>query len=289
MEKRIDGATQLICLIGSPVKHSGSPLMHNFAFRHNNQNFAYLCFDVKEEDTAKAMDMLRFLGARGCNATMPCKVATAKCVDKLSPAAEIIGACNTVVNDNGVLTGHITDGAGMVYCLRDNGVEVKDKKIVCIGAGGAATAVEVEVALQGARALSIFNRTVEKAEANVAKIKAAVPDCDVKAFPIADKDALREEIAGADILINATSIGMAPNVEDTPIEDAGVFHPGLVVADAVYNPMETRLIREAKEAGCQVVTGDGMLLWQGAVGYELWTGAKFPIEEFRAFKAGLQD
>ena len=288
MEKRINGATEVICLIGSPVKHSGSPLMHNFAFRHNDQNYAYVCFEVKEEQTKEALDAMRLLGMRGCNATMPCKGATAKFVDKLSPAAQIIGACNTVVNDGGVLTGYITDGAGMVSNLRESGVEVKDKKIVCIGAGGAATAIEVEVVLQGAKSLSIFNRTVEKAVNNVNKIKAAVPECDVKAFAMDDLDALREEIAQADILINGTSIGMAPDVDDTPIKDASMFHKDLVVADAVYNPIETRLLKEAKEAGCQIVTGDGMLLWQGAVGYELWTGAKFPVEEFRAFKAGLK-
>ena len=288
MEKRINGATEVICLIGSPVKHSGSPLMHNFAFRHNDQNYAYVCFEVKEEQTKEALDAMRLLGIRGCNATMPCKVATAKYVDKLSPAAEIIGACNTVVNDGGVLTGYITDGAGMVSNLRENGAEVKDKRIVCIGAGGAATAIEVEVALQGAKSLSIFNRTVEKAVNNVNKIKAAVPDCDVKAFAMDDLDALRAEIAQADILINGTSIGMSPDVDDTPIQDVTMFHKDLVVADAVYNPIETRFLREAKEAGCKIVTGDGMLLWQGAVGYELWTGAKFPVEEFRAFKAGLK-
>ncbi len=288
MEKRINGATEVICLIGSPVKHSGSPLMHNFAFRHNDQNYAYVCFEVQEEQTKEALDAMRLLGMRGCNATMPCKVATAKYVDKLSPAAEIIGACNTVVNDGGVLTGYITDGAGMISNLRENGVEVKDKKVVCIGAGGAATAIEVEVALEGAKSLSIFNRTVEKAVINVNKIKAAMPDFDVKAFAMDDMEALKEEIANADILINGTSIGMAPDADDTPIKDATMFHKDLVVADAVYNPIETRLLKEAKEAGCKIVTGDGMLLWQGAVGYELWTGAKFPVEEFRAFKAGLK-
>ncbi len=287
MEKRIDGATQLICLIGSPVKHSGSPLMHNFCFRHNDQNFAYMAFDVKEEDTKKALDALRLLGFRGCNATMPCKTATAKAVDELSPAAKIIGACNTVVNENGKLVGHITDGTGFVCNLRENGVDVKDQKIVVLGAGGAATAIAVECALEGAKSVVIFNRTVSKAEAIVEKIKEHVTGCEVKAGAINDKEALDAEILNADILINGTSIGMAPNVDDTPVEDASVFHEGLVVADAIYNPLETRLLREAKEAGCKTVTGDGMLLWQGAAAYKLWTGTDMPVEEFRKFKASL--
>ena len=287
MEKRIDGATQLICLIGSPVKHSGSPLMHNFCFRHNDQNFAYMAFDVKEEDTKQALEALRLFGARGCNATMPCKIATAKFVDKLSPAAEIIGACNTVVNEDGVLVGHITDGTGFVCNLREKGVDVKGKKIVCIGAGGAATAIEVECALEGCASMVIFNRSLGKAVTNADKIKAACPECEVKALRLSDTDALKEEILKADILINGTSIGMAPNVDDTPIADTSVFHEGLVVADAIYNPLETRLLREAKEAGCKVIAGDGMLLWQGAAAYKLWTGTEMPVEEFRKFKASL--
>lgn len=287
MEKRIDGATQLICLIGSPVKHSGSPLMHNFCFRHNDQNFAYMAFEVKEEDTKQALEALRLLGARGCNATMPCKTATAKAVDELSPAAQIIGACNTVVNENGKLIGHITDGTGFVCNLRENDVEVKDQKIVVIGAGGAATAIAVECALEGCKSLVIFNRTVAKAEAIAEKIQKAVPGCEVKAVSSEDKAALKEEILAADILINGTSIGMAPNVDATPVEDTSAFHEGLVVADAIYNPLETRLLREAKEAGCKIVTGDGMLLWQGAAAYKLWTGTEMPVEEFRKFKASL--
>ena len=287
MEKRIDGATELICLIGTPVKHSGSPLMHNFNFRYNDQNYAYMCFDVQEKDTKAALDALRLLGFRGCNCTMPCKTASAKCVDWLSPASQIIGACNTIVNDNGVLKGYITDGTGFVCNLKENGVEVEGKKIVCIGAGGAATAIEVECALEGAASISIFNRTLGKAVNNADKIAAAVPACDVKAFRISDTEALKEEIAKADILINGTSIGMAPNVDDTPIEDTSVFHEGLVVADAIYNPLETRLLREAKEAGCKIVTGDGMLMWQGAAAYKLWTGAEMPVEEFKKFKASL--
>lgn len=288
MENRINGATQLICLIGSPVAHSGSPLMHNFSFRYNHQNYAYLAFNVKEEQTKEALDALRLLGARGCNATMPCKTAVARCVDELSPAARIIGACNTVVNENGKLIGYITDGTGFVCNLREHGVEVKDQKIVIIGAGGAATAIAVEVALEGAKAVTIFNRTVEKAEKIAGKIHEEVPGCVVKGLSLADKDALKAEIAEANILINGSSIGMAPNADTTPVEDTSVYRKDLVVADVVYNPLETRMLREAKEAGCEkVITGDGMLLWQGAAAYKLWTGTDMPVEEFRKFKESL--
>ena len=247
-----------------------------------------MAFEVKEEQTKEALDALRLLGARGCNATMPCKTAVAKYVDELSPAARIIGACNTVVNEGGRLIGYITDGTGFVCNPRENGVEVKDQKIVIIGAGGAATAIAVEVALEGAKAVTIFNRTVEKAEKIAEKIHEEVPECDVKGLSLTDKEALKAEIAEANILINGSSIGMAPNVDATPVEDTSLYRKDLVVADAVYNPLETRMLREAKEAGCEkVITGDGMLLWQGAAAYKLWTGMDMPVEEFRKFKASL--
>ena len=285
MEQRIKGTTRLLALIGSPVGHSGSPAMYNFSFRYHGLDYAYVAFDIKEEQVLQALEAIRLFQFRGFNVTMPCKKAAAKYVDELSPAARIIGACNTVVNEKGRLIGYMTDGAGFVRNLRENGVDVEKKRIVVMGAGGAATAIQVECALEGAASISVFNRSLDKAEKTVEKLGKETPECEVKAFSIENQDALRTQITAADILINATSLGMKPHEDTTPVTDIHLFRPDLVVADAVYNPLETRLMREAREVGCKkVIGGEGMLLWQGAVAYKLYTGLEMPVEEYQKFK-----
>lgn len=287
MEQRIKGTTRLLCLIGSPVGHSGSPAMYNFSFRYHGLDYAYMAFDVKEDQAEEAVKALRLLQVRGFNVTMPCKNVVAKLVDELSPAARIIGAVNTVVCENGRLIGHMTDGGGFVRNLKEHGVEVRDKRIVLLGAGGAATAIEVECALEGARAISVFNARdpfLDRARGTAEKLKTETPGCQVQVIALDDQAALAAQIASADILVNATSVGMKPAENATLIEDVTLFHPGLVVADTVYNPPETKLMRQAKEAGCKVIGGKGMLLWQGAIAYKLYTGLDMPTEEYQEFQ-----
>lgn len=284
MEQRIKGSTGLLCLIGSPVGHSGSPAMYNFSFRHYGLDYAYMAFDIREDEAEAAVQAMRLLKVRGFNVTMPCKNVVAGLVDELSPAARIIGAVNTVVNDQGRLVGHMTDGGGFVRNLREYGVEVKDKKIVLLGAGGAATAIAVECALQGARAISVFNANdpfLDRARTTAETLAVEVPGCQVKVICLEDQKALRDEITSGDILVNATSVGMKPREDATLIGDVTMFRPGLVVADTVYNPLETKLMRQAREAGCQVIGGKGMLLWQGAIAFKLYTGLDMPVEEYQ--------
>lgn len=291
MEHRIKGTTGLMMLIGSPVGHSGSPDMYNFSFRYNEQDYAYMAFDIKEDQVAAALDAMRLFKMRGCNVTMPCKNEAARLVDELSPAARIIGAVNTIVNDDGKLVGHITDGTGFVHNLREHGVEVKGKKLVVLGAGGAATAIQVQCALDGAASISIFNPDdpfLERAKNTAEKLKKEVPECSVQVFCLDDQDRLRKELEKADILVNGTLAGMKPHEDTTLITDKTMFRSDLVVADVVYNPEETRLLREAKEAGCKTVGGKGMLLWQGAAAYKLYTGVDMPVEEYRRFQAENQ-
>ena len=287
MDQRIKGTTKLLGLFGTPVGHSGSPAMYNFSFWHDNIDYAYLAFDVNVEGMAKAFEAIRVLGMKGGNFTMPCKNIAAELVDKLSPAAEIVGACNTFVNEDGVITGHITDGVGFVLNLENHGVSVKDKKIVVLGAGGAATAIQVQLALDGAKEIHIFNSNdpfFKRAESTRDKIMAKVPECKVTVNVIEDKALLAEKIANADILINGTIVGMKP-MQDQTLVDKSLFHKDLVVADTVYNPEKTRMLTEAEEAGCKIVGGTGMLLCQGAVNYKLFTGKEMPVEEFQKFKA----
>jgi len=281
MEKRISGRTGLMGLIGSPVGHSGSPAMYNYSFEKLGLDYAYLAFDIKVEEVEQAVEAVKTLKMRGCNVTMPCKTEALKYMDELSDAARIIGAVNTIVNEDGKLIGHITDGQGFVDNLRDHGVEIKDKKITICGGGGAATAIQVQCALEGAREISIFNikdaffeRTLETAE----KIRQERPGCTVNVFDIADMETMREEMKTSDIFANATIVGMKPMDNESVVKDVTMFHPNLVVTDAVYNPKETKMLREAKEAGCTCIDGQGMLVWQGAAAFKLYTGQEMPVE-----------
>lgn len=281
MESRISGHTGLLALIGSPVGHSGSPAMYNYSFARLGLDYAYLAFDIKAEEVADAIAAMKTFKMRGCNVTMPCKTKVVEYMDELSPAARMIGAVNTIVNDNGKLTGYITDGEGFINNLKDHGIAVAGKKVVIAGGGGAATAIQVQCALDGVREIAIFNRTVSKAQKTAEKIRKEVPECVVKVFDIADVAAMTEEIRSAEIFINATSVGMKPMEEESVVKDTAAFYPGLVVADAVYEPEETKLLREAKEAGCICVGGKGMLLWQGVAAFKLYTGQEMPVEEVK--------
>ncbi len=284
MERRISGHTGLLALIGSPVGHSGSPAMYNYSFEKMGLDYAYVAFDIKVDEVADAVAAMKTFKMRGFNVTMPCKIEAAKYMDALSPAAQMIGAVNTIVNDDGILTGHITDGEGFVNNLRDHGVDVKGKKLTIIGGGGAATAIQVQCALDGARELSIFKRndaslarTLEIAE----KIRANVPDCVVNVFDTADVAKMTAEILDSDILVNGTIVGMKPMDDESPVKDLKAFHKDLVVCDIVYNPIETKLLKEAKAAGCKCVGGKGMLLWQGVSAFKLFTGMDMPVEEVK--------
>ena len=286
MEKRINGHTKLYALIGSPVGHSGSPAMQNYSFEKLGLDCAYLAFDIPLEKTKGALDAFRTLHVGGFNVTMPCKTEVARLVEHLSPAAELIGACNTVVvEEDGTMTGHNTDGVGFVRNLKEHGVEVKGQKIVLLGTGGAATAIAVQAALDGAAEIAIFNQKDEfyaNGEKTVEKLRKAVPGISsVSINDLGDTELLREAVKNADILVNATRAGMSPLEDVIPVPE-DVLRPELAVADVVYNPRETLLVRKAKEAGCRAAVGGiGMLLWQGAAAFELFTGQAMPAAEVK--------
>ncbi|MEJ8730249.1 MULTISPECIES: shikimate dehydrogenase [Blautia] len=283
MHMEINGKTELFCLIGSPVGHSGSPAMYNYSFQKTNLNCAYLAFDVKLEETEAAVNGLKTLGCSGFNVTMPCKTRAAELADELSDAAALIGACNTMVIKDGKLYGHNTDGIGFVKNLKEHGVDVKDKVMTVMGAGGAATAIQVQSALEGAREIHIFNRRDEfyaNAENTAKKIEERVPGVKVNVYPLEDEQKLYEKIGESHILVNATKVGMKPMEEESLIKDTRVFRENLVVADAVYNPRETKMLQEAQAAGCKIALGGiGMLLRQGEAAFRIFTGENMPTEE----------
>lgn len=280
--KRISGTTGLIGLIGTPVGHSKSPMMYNYSFQKLGLDLTYLAFDSSIENVSNTINAMKVLNMRGCNVTMPCKTEVVKYLDSLSPAARITGAVNTIVNQNGHLIGHITDGLGFVRNLEEKGIDIKDKKIILLGAGGAATAILVQCALDGAKEVTVFNKKDDyfrKAEKTLVDLQIEVPNCKVNLFDIQDIEKLYGEIADSHILINATLVGMYPNIDETNIKDVHIFRKDLVVADVVYNPIKTRMLKEAEAAGCITVDGLGMLLWQGAEAFYLYTGQKMPVRE----------
>ncbi|MGO0884098.1 shikimate dehydrogenase [Clostridioides difficile] len=280
----ISGRTGLFALIGTPVGHSKSPIMYNYSFEKLDLDYRYLAFDITVDKVKEALSAIKTFNIKGANVTMPCKTAVTEYMDELSPAARIIGACNTIVNDGGKLIGHITDGVGYVRNLKENGVEVKGKKLTIMGAGGAATAIQVQCALDGAREISIFNAKddfYKRAEQTIENIKKEVPECIVNLYDLADTEKLYEEVSSSDILTNATLIGMKPHDNETNIKDVSVLRKELVVTDVVYNPKKTKMIEDAEANGCKAIGGLGMLLYQGAEAFNLYTGLEMPVEEIK--------
>lgn len=281
MNNQITGHTGLMCLLGSPCKHSISPMMHNKAFEALELDYRYLAFEVDEDTLETAVDGLKAMGARGFNLTMPCKNKMIALCDKLSPAAKLIGAVNTVVNDNGILTGYNTDGIGYMQSVKDAGYDIIDKKMVLLGAGGAATAILVQAALDGVKEISVFlrktSRFYERAEAT-AKALREETGCKITLCDFNDHDELRKELADSAIVVNGTSIGMAPNTDACPIPDISFLPEGIIVSDIIYNPKETKLLAMAREKGLPHFNGTYMLLYQGAEAFRLWTGCEMPVE-----------
>ena len=283
MAERITGHTELIGLMAYPIRHSSSPAMQNEAFAKLGYDYAYLAFEVGADEIEDAVKAIRTLKMRGSNVSMPNKTLVGQYLDELSPAAELCGAVNTIVNDNGHLTGHITDGIGFMQALKDNDIDVIGKKMTIVGAGGAATAIEIQAALDGVAEIVIFNRKDEfwdRAVSTVEKINTRTSSHAVL-YDLAELDKLKEEMNDSYLFVNATGVGMKPLEGQTYIPDKSFFRPDLIVTDVVYAPRETAMLKMAKEVGCKTMNGLGMMLFQGAAAFEMWTGKEMPIEHMK--------
>jgi len=270
----ISGKTKVCGIIGDPIEHTMSPVMHNAAFKKLGLDFVYLPFRVKKEELSRAVDGVRALNIKGLNVTIPHKVAIIPFLDKLDLLAEKIGAVNTIVNDEGVLTGYNTDATGFLQALLEQGVEPEGKNIVILGAGGASRAISFILAERGAH-LVILNRQPARAEELAQRIT-QVFEKEITALTLNEEN-LAKVLARADILVNTTSVGMVPDIDETPVP-VGLLKPGLIVFDIVYNPVQTRLLKEAEAAGAKTINGLDMLVWQGALAFEKWTGRKAPLD-----------
>lgn len=283
MNKEITGHTVLTCLLGSPVAHSISPQMHNESFRTLGLDYVYLAFDVSLEQLKTTVESLKIMNARGYNLTMPHKNLVCEYVDHLSPAAKLSHSVNTVVNDNGVLTGHTTDGIGYMRAVEDAGHSILGKKMTLLGAGGASSSVLIQAALDGVKEIDVFNRrgnNYDKAQELIDRLNRET-NCKISLYDLSDERQLTESISNSAILTNGTSVGMNPKPDGCLIHNLDVFREDLIVSDLIYNPRETKLMRLAKERGAKTFNGLYMLLYQGAAAFELWTGEKMPVEHIK--------
>lgn len=266
---------QLYGLIGHPIGHSLSPLMQNNAFAVEGLRHYYHSFDVDPEDLQKAVEGLRVLGVSGFNVTVPHKVNVMAFLDEVDEEAEMIGAVNTVLNKNGRLIGTNTDGQGYLLALKETaGKDLSHKKVLLIGAGGASRGVVTALDRDGVARLDIANRTLAKAEdLSHNNIQYAGTQ------PLTLK-AAEEKLADYDIVINTTSVGMSPRVESTPISLQHI-KSGMIVSDLIYNPLETKWLKEAKNAGATILNGVDMFVNQGALAFEYWTGVTPDRQQMR--------
>lgn len=283
MAERITGHTELLGLIAYPIRHSSSPAMQNEALAYLGLDYAYLCFEVDNSTLEDTIKGFRAMKVRGSNVSMPNKTVVGQYLDKLDVTAQMCGAVNTIVNDDGVLTGYTTDGIGYMMSLKDNNIDVIGKKMTLAGLGGAGTPIAVQAALDGVKELSVFNikdKFWEKAEKTVAMINEKT-ECKAALYDLADLDKLKAEMDDSYLFANATGMGMKPLEGQTYIPDKSFFRPELIVTDTVYAPRETAMLKMAKEAGCKTMNGLGMMLFQGAASFKLWTGKDMPIEHMK--------
>ncbi|HOV79804.1 MAG TPA: shikimate dehydrogenase [Bacillota bacterium] len=281
MASGISGKTKVCGIIGYPVEHSFSPAMHNAAFRALGLDYVYIPFPVKPCDLGTATEAVRVFGLVGVNVTIPHKEAVIPFLDELSEEAGILGAVNTVVNRRGRLLGCNTDGRGFIRSLRENaGFDPAGKKALVLGAGGAARAVAVQLALSGVSRIVLTNRSKKRAE-DLARLVSGRTGvfAEVAPWPAGEGSILPPEIVrDIDLIVQTTSLGMYPGSSETVPFPFTALRPGQLVCDLVYNPAETLFLRKSRLAGAQTVDGLGMLLYQGALSFELWTALAAPLE-----------
>ncbi|MDK2918469.1 MAG: hypothetical protein PWQ37_1202 [Candidatus Petromonas sp.] len=275
-----------ILLLGSPVEHSFSPLIHNGAFEKYNLNYIYKALEVDEDNLESVVHGIRDFGIKGCNVTIPHKVKIMEYLDEISEEARLIGAVNTVLNTNGKLYGYNTDAEGFYLSLLEKGIKVKNKKIAILGAGGAAKSICVKLTIEGADKIDIYNRNQYKSEKIVRLIKNIrniTTECH-------DLNKIKKEITKQyDIVINCTPVGMHPKIHETIIEPEKYLRSDAIAVDIIYNPLETKFLEKSRENGMKTLNGLGMLIYQAIEAFEIWTDVRIEKEfvENTLYKAGI--
>ena len=273
---KIDGYTRLAAVVANPIKHSISPFIHNRAFEATNTNGVYLAWEVEGTDLAETVANIRRYQMFGINLSMPYKEQVIPYLDQLSEESRLIGAVNTVVNREGTLIGYNTDGKGFFKSLPS--FKISGKRMVLLGAGGAAKAILAQAILDGVSQVSVFVRSasIEKTRPYLEKLQNAT-GFRVDLFALEDVQDLQDSITQADLLVNATSVGM--DGVSQPIPTSIVLPEKLLVADVIYQPFETPFLKWARNQGNQAINGLGMLLYQAAEAFQLWTGKEMPTDQ----------
>lgn len=282
----INGRTKIIGVIGHPIGHSLSPQMHNAAFEHSGLDYAYVPFPVDPSHLGEAIKGVRALGLCGINVTIPHKVAVLDYLDDLDPSAVYLRNVNTIVNRDGRLIGYNTDGIGILTSLTENGVDIKGRRVVCVGAGGVAQTIVLELLRAGCGRIDIVNRSIGKAEA-LKQLAIDAGEDRVSAMPMHNGSGIAfsteyiDAASKADIIIQTTSVGMYPHSAEAPAVPVSCLNPMQIVFELVYNPINTQLVTKAREIGCRIIDGVALFVNQGAAAFEIWTGQKAPIEVMR--------
>ncbi|MDD4833479.1 MAG: shikimate dehydrogenase [Lutispora sp.] len=272
----INSKTKLIGLLGYPLGHSISPAMQNAAFQSQEINNLYIPIEVKAEDLETVVKAMPKMNFSGFNVTIPYKIEIIKYLDEIDSLAKSIGAVNTVLIEDGKLKGYNTDGIGFLRSFEAGlGLRAEGKKIFILGSGGASRAISMTLAMNKVNKLYICNRTYEKAAALVVDINSQFGNSSI-AVPMVYEN-MAEALKEADIFINTTNVGTYPNADEMSI-DKGLLHSNLIVCDVVYNPKKTKLLQEAEKIGCKTLSGLGMLVYQGAQAFEIWTGVEAPVD-----------
>lgn len=276
INNKITGYTGLYGIVAKPIKHSFSPMMHNTAFQTLGIDDVYLAFEVEEEQLSDFITSVKTLNIKGFNVSMPYKLKIMDYLDELTHEAKLCQSVNTVKNENGKLIGHISDGQGFIKACEKKGWNVNNQKIVILGAGGASQAIIVSLALENPKEIIVYNRSDK---AYIRQLNEQF-DCPILLKSLDDRESLKEDLKDAYLLVQTTNVGMSP-FEDQCLIDETYLSNQLKVADIIYNPKETKLLKLAKEKGLDYMNGEGMILYQGAVSFEFWTKKAMPILEVK--------
>lgn len=281
MKSQISATTSLYAFIASPAHHSKSPAMHNTAFEQLGLDSVYLAFDIKSEELKDTIAGFKAMKVRGANVSMPHKQNIIPYLDEISTASRLCNAVNTITFKDGKYYGTITDGIGFTRSLEEQGWLIKGKKITMVGAGGASTAIMVQLALDGVKEIIVYNRTMRTEFQEIINNTIIETGCTITLKSLSDLESLKKDMHSSYLFINATGVGMEPMLERSVVPDASYFKPDLKVADIIYQPAVTKMLRLAKEAGCATMNGELMLLYQGVESFKIWTGQEMPINEVK--------
>lgn len=281
MESKISATTSLYAFIASPAHHSKSPVMHNCAFKELGIDSVYLAFDIKSDKLKDAINGFKAMGVKGANVSMPHKQNIIPYLDQISTASKLCNAVNTIVLKDDKYYGTITDGIGLIKSLEEKKWTIENKKITMVGAGGASTAIMVQMALDGAKEIVVYNRTIRKEFIEIINNTNKETGCLITLKSLSDTYNLKQDMQDSYLFINTTGVGMEPMLNQSVVPNSSYFHSNLKVVDIIYQPAITKMLQMALDAGCEIMNGELMLLYQGAESFKIWTGLDMPINKVK--------